>query len=35
MLLRQRAYDQWLAEGTPGGRAEEHWREASGDIEDK
>lgn len=33
MLLRELAYDRWLAEGTPVGRADDNWREASQDIE--
>lgn len=35
MLVRQIAYDKWLAEGTPVDRAEAHWRDAAGEIEEK
>lgn len=35
MLVRQIAYDKWLAAGTPVDRAEEHWRDAAGEIEEK
>jgi hypothetical protein len=33
MHLRQIAYDKWLAEGTPPDRAEVHWRDAAGEID--
>ncbi len=33
MLLRELAYDKWLAEGTPVGRADVNWREAAREIE--
>lgn len=33
MHLRQIAYDKWLAEGAPPDRAEVHWRDAAGEID--
>lgn len=35
MHVRQRAYDRWLAEGTPAGRADDNWHDAAGEIGDK
>ena len=31
-LIRQRAYDLWIAEGRPDGRAKENWQEAERDL---
>ena len=33
MMLREMAYDRWLAEGTPVDRAEENWLAAATEIE--
>lgn len=35
MLVREIAYDKWLAEGTPVDRAEKHWRDAAQEMEEK
>jgi hypothetical protein len=32
---RQMAYDRWLAEGAPVDRAEAHWREVAGELDEK
>jgi hypothetical protein len=31
--MRQLAFDRWLAEGSPHGRAEAHWRDAEDEID--
>lgn len=33
--IRERAYQIWETEGRPSGRAEDHWRAATGEIADE
>lgn len=34
-MVRELAYDRWLAEGTPVNRADSHWQDAAGEIAGK
>jgi hypothetical protein len=34
-MVRQLAYDRWLAEGTPPDRSDQHWHQAEHELGEK